>query len=50
MNNNDLLDFFAAMALQGLIAAHHESSPAVMAKVSYDLAEAMIKEKGERNE
>lgn len=50
MNNDDLLDFFAGLALQGLIAAHHESSPQAMAKVSYDLAEAMVRERGERHE
>ena len=53
MNNDDLLDLFAGLAMQGLLAAHYEVSPQSMARVSYEVAEAMIREKairGERHE
>ena len=50
MNNEDLLDLFAGMALQGLIAAKHEVSARSMAMVAYDIAEAMVKEREARDE
>lgn len=50
MNNEDLLDFFAGLALEGLISAQHNNSAKTMAKVSYDIAEAMINEREERHE
>lgn len=53
MNNDDLLDLYAGMAMQGLLAANHAVSPQSIARVSYELAEAMMKERivrGERNE
>jgi hypothetical protein len=45
MNNEDLLDLFAGMALQGMIAAQHKYSPQHMARVAYEIAEAMVKER-----
>ncbi len=53
MNNDDLLDLYAGMAMQGLLAARHEVSPQSMARVSFEIAEAMLRERmirGERHE
>jgi len=50
MNNEDLLDLFAGMALQGLIAANLEGSVKSLAMVAYDIAEAMVKEREARHE
>ena len=46
MNNEDLIDLFAGMALQGLLAKKMSNIPInIYAKDAYDLAEAMIIEK-----
>lgn len=53
MNNDDLLDLYAGLAMQGLLAANHEVSPQSIARVSYEVAEAMMRERilrGERDE
>lgn len=50
MNNEDLLDLFAGMALQGMIAAELDASNKSLAMVAYDIAEAMVKEREARHE
>ena len=51
MNNEDLIDLFAGMALQGLLAKKMSNIPInIYAKDAYDLAEAMIIEKEKRIE
>ncbi len=51
MNNEDLIDLFAGMALQGLLAKKMANIPInIYAKDAYDLAEAMIIEKEKRIE
>lgn len=51
MNNEDLIDLFAGMALQGLLAEKMANIPInIYAKDAYDLAEAMIIEKEKRIE
>ncbi len=50
MNNEDLLDLFAGMALQGLLFDGGNCTVANYAKDAYDLAEAMMKERERRNE
>lgn len=49
MNDQDLTDLFAAVALQGLLAAD-TSTPLVseLAEYAYDIAEAMVEERASR--
>ena len=48
MDNEDLIDLFAGMALQGLLANDVSVPIAAYAKDAYDLAEAMVKEREKR--
>ena len=48
MDNDDLVDIFAGMAMQGLLASAREVPAEICAKAAYDLAEAMVKEKEKR--
>ena len=50
MNNEDLIDLFAGLALQGLLASARGIPADVCAKAAYDLAYAMIKEREKRIE
>lgn len=50
MNNEDLLTLYAGLAMQGIVTLGNDASPKSIAKTSFDIAEAMIKEQGERNE
>lgn len=45
MNDEDLTDLFAGMALQGLIAAQYKDSPQYLARLAYKFADAMIEAK-----
>jgi hypothetical protein len=45
MNNDDLLDLYAGLAMQGLLAANHAVSPESIARVSFEVAEAMMRER-----
>lgn len=49
MNNEDLIDLFAGLAMQGILANGRFDSRTV-AEDSYDFAYAMIKEKERRIE
>ena len=49
MNNEDLLDLFAALAMQGILANGRFDSRTV-AEDAYDFAYAMMKERERRNE
>jgi len=48
MDNEDLVDIFAGMAMQGLLANGVSVPIDDYAKDAYDMAEAMIKEKEKR--
>jgi len=50
MNNEDLLDLFAGMALQGMLLKGVLYPATDYAKQAYVLADAMIEEKERRNE
>lgn len=50
MDNEDLIDLFAGLALQGLLANDVSVPIAAYAEDAYDLAEAMVKEKEKRLE
>jgi hypothetical protein len=50
MNDQDLLTLYAGLAMQALISRGSSASHTSIAKSSFDIAEAMIKEQGERNE
>jgi hypothetical protein len=50
MNDQDLLTLYAGLAMQGIISLGHDVSAKSIAKASFDLAEEMIKEQGERIE
>jgi hypothetical protein len=50
MNDQDLLTLYAGLAMQGIISLGEDVSAKSIAKTSFDIAEAMIKEQGERNE
>jgi hypothetical protein len=50
MNDEDLMDLFAGMAIQGLLAGQYRDVPQVMARYSYAIAEAMVKEREVRDE
>ena len=45
MNDEDLTDLFAGMALQGLIAARYKDSPQSLARAAYLYADAMVEAK-----
>lgn len=49
MNNEDLLDLFAGMAMQGLIASGNYSLNSI-AELSYQMAESMVHEKEDCHE
>jgi len=48
MNKEDLIDLFAALAMQGLLASARGIPAEVCAKAAYDLSYAMIKEREKR--
>lgn len=48
MDNEDLIDLFAGLALQGLLANGGSDPIAAYTKDAYDLAEAMVKEREKR--
>ena len=50
MDNEDLIDLFAGMALQGLLRVENNCPIDTYAKDAYDLAEAMVKEREKRLE
>jgi hypothetical protein len=50
MNNEDLIDLFAALAMQGLLASARGVPADVCAKAAYQVADAMIKEREKRLE
>lgn len=50
MDNEDLIDLFAGMALQGLLSLGNNFPAAHYAADAYDVAEAMIKEREVRIE
>jgi len=51
MNDEDLTDFFAALALQGLLNSDTRT-PLIseLAEYAYDIAEAMVEERAARRE
>ncbi len=49
MDEKDLLTLYAGLAMQGIISLGIDAQPKSIAKASFDIAEAMIKEQGERN-
>jgi hypothetical protein len=50
MNDKELMTLYAGLAMQGLLAARHEVSPMSIARVAFEVAEAMIKEQTFREE
>lgn len=48
MNDEELTDLFAGLAMQGMIAAGFDESDKDLARMSYNLAEAMVQEKRKR--
>lgn len=48
MNDEDLTDLFAGLAMQGMIAAGFDEPDKDLASMSYNLAEAMVQEKRTR--
>jgi hypothetical protein len=48
MHDNDLIDLFAGLAMQGYIARGYQSDIRALAEDSYSIAYAMIKEKEKR--
>lgn len=50
MDEKDLLTLYAGLAMQGLLAGQHTVSPMSIARVSFEIAEAMIKEQTFREE
>jgi len=50
MNNDDLTDFFAALAMVGLLSREDlTNKPQLMAKHAYERADAMMEERERRN-
>lgn len=45
MNDEDLTDLFAGMAMQGMLAARCDERDHEIARLSYNLAQAMVEEK-----
>jgi hypothetical protein len=50
MNNDEMLDVFAALAMQGYLSQNDIQNWAEIASDSYSMAEAMIKERENRLE
>ena len=50
MNDQDLLTLYAGLAMQALISRGSSTSHTAITKMSFDIAEEMIKEQGERIE
>jgi hypothetical protein len=50
MNDKDLLTLYAGLAMQGIVSLGEDVTVKAIAKVSFDIAEEMIKEQGERIE
>jgi hypothetical protein len=50
MNDQDLLTLYAGLAMQAIISLEENASFKSIAKTSFDIAEQMIKEQGERIE
>lgn len=50
MNNEDLIDLFAGLAMQGYLSQNDIQNWEQIASNSYSMAEAMIKEKEKRIE
>jgi hypothetical protein len=50
MNNEELIDLFAALAMQGYLTQSHIQNQECIARNSYSMAYAMIKEKEKRIE
>lgn len=51
MHDDNLIDLFAGLAMQGMLHAGWAASSATdIADLSYDLAEAMMKERNRRKE
>ena len=44
MNDKELMTLYAGLAMQGLLAANYEVSPQSIARVAFDMAEAMVRE------
>jgi hypothetical protein len=50
MNNEELIDLFAGLAMQGILARENPHNLKIFVKNAYLIAEEMIKEKERRNE
>ena len=50
MNDQDLLTLYAGLAMQAFISRGGSASHTTIVKVSFDIAQEMIKEHGERIE
>ncbi len=50
MNNEDLMDLFAGLAMQGIVSLNGHDLYTDVARHSYLIAEAMIAEKEKRHE
>jgi hypothetical protein len=50
MNDQDLLTLYAGLAMQAFISKGGSTSLTAITKLSFDIAEQMIKEQGERIE
>jgi hypothetical protein len=50
MNNDEMLDVFAALAMQGYLSQNDIQNWEQIARDSYSMAEAMIKEREKRLE
>jgi hypothetical protein len=50
MNDQDLLTLYAGLAMQAFISRGGSTSHTTIVKVSFDIAQEMIKEQGERIE
>jgi hypothetical protein len=50
MNNEDLIDLFAGMAMQGILARENPHNLKIFVKNAYLIAEEMVKEREKRLE
>ena len=50
MNDEDLIDLYAGLAMQGYLTQNDIQNWEQIASNSYSMAEAMLKEKGKRHE
>jgi hypothetical protein len=50
MNNEELIDLFAALAMQGYLTQNYIHNFEQIANYSYSMAEAMVKEREKRLE